>query len=142
MYENCKIKGPYKNSQGRYIYHLVYPDGWRKIILRYRYNMEIHLGRLLKEDEVVHHIDGNFTNDSIDNLQLFDSHSKHMQEHSPAYPPEEFICKWCSKKFQLDGNDLSSRKKLIKYKRNNYSGPFCSASCAGSYGCHKRWHSR
>lgn len=43
--------------------------------------MEKHLGRRLKKAEVVHHIDGDRTNDNINNLKLFENVSKHMYHH-------------------------------------------------------------
>jgi len=43
--------------------------------------MERHIGRKLNSDEVVHHIDGNKTNNSIANLQLMTA-SKHASHHA------------------------------------------------------------
>ncbi len=49
-----------------------------KYILEHRHVMEQHLGRYLKPKEVVHHIDGNKTNNDIGNLQLFACQADHM----------------------------------------------------------------
>jgi hypothetical protein len=43
--------------------------------------MEKHLGRKLKKKEVVHHIDGDVTNNNIDNLLLLRSTSEHNLLH-------------------------------------------------------------
>lgn len=51
-----------------------------KYILEHRYLMEQHLGRYLEPGEVVHHIDGNPSNNAIENLRLFTSQSKHIAE--------------------------------------------------------------
>lgn len=47
-------------------------------VLEHRLVMEQHLGRYLDPQEVIHHIDGNPSNNSIDNLQLFSSQNEHI----------------------------------------------------------------
>jgi hypothetical protein len=51
-----------------------------KMIYRYRLMMECKLGRPLDWSEVVHHIDGDHTNDSIDNLAITTA-SDHVKNH-------------------------------------------------------------
>lgn len=46
----------------------------------HRYLMEQHLGRKLKKDEVVHHIDGNRTNNDLGNLVVM-SRGEHSALH-------------------------------------------------------------
>lgn len=46
------------------------------------YVMEQHLGRFLQKGEVVHHKDGDKTNNAIENLQLCSSVKDHLSEHS------------------------------------------------------------
>ena len=43
--------------------------------------MTKHIGRPLLKGEVVHHIDGNCNNNTIDNLMFFPSHSAHIRHH-------------------------------------------------------------
>jgi hypothetical protein len=50
-------------------------------VLRYRIVAEKALGRPLRDDEVVHHIDGNTSNDSADNLQVM-TKSEHSMHHA------------------------------------------------------------
>lgn len=38
-------------------------------------------GRKIKHGQVIHHIDGDRTNNSLDNLRLFNSQREHMQYH-------------------------------------------------------------
>lgn len=51
-------------------------DGY---IMEHRLVMAMHLGRLLKRTEVVHHKDHNTRNNSIENLQLFSSNGEHKR---------------------------------------------------------------
>lgn len=47
----------------------------------HRLVMEKHLGRKLRHDEVVHHIDGNGLNNSIENLQVM-KRGEHSRLHA------------------------------------------------------------
>lgn len=49
--------------------------------LEHRDKMEKKLGRKLKRSEIVHHIDGDPTNNDIDNLQLCPSIAAHLAIH-------------------------------------------------------------
>lgn len=51
------------------------PNGY---IREHRIIMEKYLGRLLGEYEVVHHINGVKDDNRIENLELYDNHSKHL----------------------------------------------------------------
>lgn len=53
-------------------------DGY---IMEHRLLIEKHLGRELKQDEQVHHIDGDKTNNAIDNLSIMNK-SDHMRLHA------------------------------------------------------------
>lgn len=53
--------------------HAAYP-----YVLEHRLVMEQHLGRYLDPEEVVHHVDGDPSNNDIENLQLFASQSEHI----------------------------------------------------------------
>ena len=74
------------NIRGRKYILIFSPDHPYKFRDRYVYEhrliMEKHLGRYLKPKEIVHHIDNNPINNSIDNLMLFPSHSAHRNYHA------------------------------------------------------------
>lgn len=63
---------------GGYTYR--YINGKR--VCLHRHNVERSIGRKLTEGERVHHINGDKTNYSIDNLYLCDDRSQHMLVHS------------------------------------------------------------
>ena len=58
-------RGYYMRRDGYVIAHV---DGAR--ILQHRLVMEKYIGRALRSDEVVHHKDGNHSNNNISNLEL------------------------------------------------------------------------
>jgi len=60
-------------------YLLINIDG--KQVLEHRHVMEVNIGRKLKPSEDVHHINGNKTDNRIENLHLFKSRSDHMYFH-------------------------------------------------------------
>jgi hypothetical protein len=53
----------------------------RGYVFEHRLVMEKHLGRYLKEDEYIHHIDHNPKNNNINNLLLMSSHAEHRRLH-------------------------------------------------------------
>ena len=50
-------------------------------VMKHRLVCEDHLGRILKPEEVVHHINGNCWDNWLENLKLFENNSSHMKKH-------------------------------------------------------------
>jgi len=64
---------PYANQKGH--------------VFEHRLVMEAHLGRYLSREEVVHHIDGNRSNNRLENLRLYVSNYEHMKVEHSVRPP-------------------------------------------------------
>lgn len=96
-------------------------------IKRSRLLMSEHLNRPLEKDEHVHHINGNKTDDRIENLKLFNP-SEHIAHHvkdnkHPMYKKDRTkVCLNCNKEF-------SREEKGSHFKRDKC----CSRECSSQY---------
>jgi hypothetical protein len=63
-----------------------YRKGGYRSIRQHQYIMELHLDRALQKGEIVHHIDGNKTNNNLENLYLTT-----VQEHNKLHAQSESI---------------------------------------------------
>ncbi len=125
-----KIYGPYTRKDGRQHIVIIYENGTRQTKSYPRYLLEQSLGRELNGDETVDHIDNNYENNNVSNLQILsraDNAKKGMSIRKAEIAP--FVCPSCNKSFL----------KELRYVRHNNinqgkKGPFCSKSCAGLYG--------
>lgn len=123
-----RIYGPYTRKDGRQ-HIILYKDGKRTTVSYPKYLLEQKLGRVLLPDETCDHIDGDFTNNSLDNLQVL-SRGDNAAKAMALRPAEKayFVCPECHKSFYKSMRDV--RGNQIKKKK---AGPFCSKSCAGKY---------
>ncbi len=131
IYENIKrIYGPYKSKRdGRERIILYFFDKPARIISYPKYLMELHLNRYLEENETVDHIDGNFLNNDISNLQILDR-QKHATLDVYRNKDLEVNCTYCNQLFTIKGSTAHLRNR----KDRSQSGYFCSRSCSGKYG--------
>lgn len=126
VYDNCKIYGPYLRKDGRQHMCLVYPSGKRTVVSYPKYLMEKYLGRYLKKEETVHHIDHDFTNNELSNLKILDKIT-HARLDIKRLKSIEVKCTMCGKLFVIDARQQNDK--------NRYgSGYFCSRECGGRYG--------
>ena len=127
IYENCKIYGPYTRKDGRQHICIVLSDK-RKITVSYpKYLMEKHLNRQLRKDETVDHIDRNFNNNEISNLQIL-SRQEHCSLDAIRDKEQKFNCEYCGIEFILLGKKLNDAKQN---RMKGSKGPFCGKICAG-----------
>lgn len=129
-----KIYGPYLRKDGRKHVVIIKDDGSRQTKSYPRLLLEQHLGRELTIDETVDHIDNDFTNDSIDNLQIL-SLSDNAKKQAALLEREvyEFDCPNCGTKAFKFMNQIQGNWKKGK------TGPYCSRKCAGQYTYKNPW---
>lgn len=83
---------------------------------------EEKLGRPLRGDEVVHHLDGNKTNNDPANLIVV-SFSQHLALHGrKGRTMVDLVCDQCGKPFQREKRQLGGSK--------GYRFAYCSLSCS------------
>ena len=122
-----KIKGII--SKGEYNYAIV-PEHPKAIahgyVLEHRIIMENHLGRLLLENEVVHHINGNKKDNNVDNLRVMDK-KEHARLHGLKKGRKfvDLVCPQCKKRF----TKYHSQTHLAK--GGTYTS--CSRACSGKF---------
>lgn len=127
VYSDYKVYGPYNRNDGRLHVCLVAKNGQsRKTVSYPKFLLEVHLGRLLTADETVDHIDGDFRNNAITNLQIL-PRAKHASLDAKRRVVPEVACPVCGDTF------LPSRNQTRRRNRDT-AGPFCSKRCTGAYG--------
>ena len=128
VYAEYKVYGPYFRKDGRR-HVVIYKSKYDKKTVSYpKYLMESIIGRYLESNECVHHIDGDFTNDSFDNLEIVDR-SEHSAVHAQVYEEINVICVGCGKEYKLTSIE---HRDLENNRRNKRGiGPFCSRHCSG-----------
>lgn len=65
----------------------------------HRIIIELHIGRKLRSDEHIHHIDGNKSNNSLSNLTVVNGcehNREHTRERNWKHDPLNFCCSVCA----------------------------------------------
>lgn len=127
LFEGYKIYGPvYHKRIDRYMMFFVSPDH-RTSMTYARWLMCQKENRLLEPWEHVDHIDGNRTNDVIENLQIL-SQPENNRKSASGITTIELTCPNCSATF------VRERRQIVHKSRKH--PPCCSRSCAAKYQFH------
>lgn len=110
-YNYCLIEGTHPSCKST------------KYVLHHRIVMENHLGRVLNSNEVVHHIDENKKNNSINNLQLMLVEDHTRLHSSTGRKWVKLKCPECKNIF-----DREERQSFL-HKGTDYT--CCSRQCRG-----------
>jgi len=112
-----------------------------KYVFEHRLVMSQHIGRPLKREEQVHHIDGNKKNNSLDNLLLLPSAKAHRLHHMREDVGTTRLCRKCGIGFRshtqtshyceackaFSCENCGKAKTLKKYQPNKRT--YCSLKC-------------
>lgn len=130
-YEKYHSAGPFKNKEDRLCLNIL-RNKKHKQILYARYLLEISLKRKLKDGYGVDHIDGDKTNDIIDNLQELSSKGNRIKGTSKKIlhniKNKRRLVLWCSvcgKRFKIFKWKIDLKK--LKKGKKFY---FCCKECA------------
>lgn len=128
-YNGARIYGPYLRVDGRKHVICLFVDGSRKTVSFPKYLVECNIGRTLDSFEEVHHINGDFTDDSLENLEVVNKRD-HAKLHVRRLISLDILCPVCQREFSLNArqiNDVIQNRRAGKAK----TGPYCSRECAG-----------
>lgn len=108
-------------------------DNWKGYVYEHRYVAESQLGRLLHDDEVVHHLDCDRQNNSPNNLIVLIDHSSHAKIHNWIDSGMPIHESYTSKR---TNNHYTVYTKCRNSKCNNTThsskNEYCSIVCANN----------
>lgn len=129
-----EIKKIVKGKDNRLRAYVIDDDNKLHVVSYPRILMEQYLGRKLKPNEDVHHIDGDVMNNNISNLQVLD-HVEHEKLHAKPlvkYYDKEAVCEVCGKTFIWTAERQSLYQRDLNRNKNRIVT--CSKSCSSKYG--------
>lgn len=83
-----KIHGPYTRKDGRQHVIVVWLDGSKQTVSYPKYLMEVELDRFLTEEENVDHVNEDFIDNRLENLQIL-TRSENSKKHFQSLTSEE-----------------------------------------------------
>jgi hypothetical protein len=125
-WQNLKSGTPCLSPLG---YMRINIDGKR--ILYHRHIMEQSLGRKLKKGERIHHINGNKTDNRIENLELFKNNSEHMRSGHAVM--------WYKRKDRYSNDTIINIFKSLDSTSNPKGNCFCGEKYEARNLCSKHF---
>ena len=105
-----------------------------KRVLEHRYVMEQYLGGKLREGERIHHINGDKTDNRIENLELFSNNAEHMLKHHPE--------EWKKRKIspEYSEEEIDEILKRLTEPVNIHNSCFCGRAFMARNLCGKHYN--
>ena len=124
-----RFYGPYaRKSDRREFVRVFFKDNRVRSISYSKFLVEVLLDRELDpHQETIDHIDGDFTNNAWTNLRVV-SRNNHTKEDAIYVKKIKMECVVCRKPVYRKPNSI------VYAIKTGRAGPFCSKSCAGTYG--------
>jgi predicted RNA-binding Zn-ribbon protein involved in translation (DUF1610 family) len=125
------VYGPYYREDGRqhiFLYDSI--NKLRRTVSFPKILFELLHGVRLKDDETVDHIDNNYRNNDISNLQILkraDNIRKAFVDYGKVAKYVEFKCPMCGEDSRKKESDVRNNRRVGK------AGPFCGRRCAGKF---------
>ncbi len=115
----------YRNNRGYLCYYIGDKDYKGGYVTEHRILMELHLNRRLKQDEIIHHIDGCKDNNNLSNLIICNGHKEHRDIHNNLENVSMELVNLGiikfnkqTKKYFLDPNIRNNISKLLELLEN------------------------
>jgi ssDNA-binding Zn-finger/Zn-ribbon topoisomerase 1 len=128
----------YDPSHGFYVkvpldspyYEMSISAGGQKYIAEHRLQMAEKMGRILEKWEVVHHINGDNTDNRIENLELLPTQSQHLPYNilqSEIYKLRDKVQSLNSRILQLEADNILLRSQVVGMSIPNQTEEQCSS---------------
>lgn len=127
IYSGCKIYIVTNYNQGYRKAACIYKNGIHIKSVGYaKYLMEIHLGQYIPDGYEVDHINGDCTDDRIENLQVISrelNSLKEIYDHGALNLNVMLKCPYCGRMFFISNRDYA-----VRIRRNKYIS--CTRACS------------